>query len=314
MRTVLLALSSLLIAGCATVPAPREEEARHVGFVDLTDDFAAAYDGSAGLSEPERARAVRKAMQAAIPDLYDPQWRDVPEDRIDEWFAKYLSSYPAERAGIADVAARFNAMMDPGVADFERRLGTLPEGTPVYLVISLGEFDGATRSLAGRTHLLFGADMIATLHQGNDPQPLVQHELFHIYHDPRFTGCAEIWCSLWTEGLATYVAQQLNPGASDSELLLTVPEPIRPALESHRAEAVCATLARLDSRDGADRDALFSFSRLSENIPPRAGYLIGAWVAEDLGRTRSLAELAELDGDGLRSEIEASLAGMADCS
>jgi hypothetical protein len=50
--------------------------------------------------------------------------------------------------------------------------------------------------------------------------------------DPRgdaqqfFPECDQVWCNLWTEGLAVYAAQQLNRDASDSQLLLMQPEPI----------------------------------------------------------------------------------------
>lgn len=303
------------LAGCS-LPAPAEMTAAPppARFVDLTDDYARLYDASEGRAPEERARFVREGMAASLPDFYTPEFRGVEQARIDRFFAKYLAeSYPAEREAIAGVATRFGEMMAPGLADFEARVGPLPPDVPVYLIVSMGEFDGATRELGGRTFLLFGADMIASLHKGNDPKPLVQHELFHIYHQQHFSNCGAMWCSLWVEGLATYAAQELNPGASDSELLLTVPEPIRPQVEANRDEAVCAVVERLDSQDDEARSALFSFKRMSANLPPRFGYLVGSWVAADLGRGRSIAQLASLEGNPLRSEIEKSLRSMADC-
>lgn len=118
----------------------------------------------------------------------------------------------------------------------------------------------------------------------------------------------------WTDGLATYASAQLNPGASDAELLLEIPEPMRPKVEANRTAAVCTTLAWLDSTDQDRRNMLLSASKGQGNLPPRFGYLVGMWVAEDLGRTRSLSELAEWSGPELRTAIERSLRGMADCS
>ena len=305
--------AALLLAGCAAPPPPAgAPSAPRLGFTDLTDDFAAAFDAASAQPDEQRAATIRAAMAPLLPGFYDPARHGDGAVRYEAFMAKFMAEYPARREATAAVARRFGAMFDPAVADFERRIGPLPTDTPVLLVVSMGEFDGATRELQGRSHLLFGADMIAEYH-GGEARAFVQHELFHIYHGKRFAGCPEVWCALWNEGLATYAAQQLNPQASDAELLLTIPEPIRPALEAHRAQGVCAVLARLDSRDRADRNALFSSGRLSPELPPRFGYLIGLWVAADLGRTRSLTELAEWDGPTLRAAIDGSLRSMADC-
>ena len=44
-----------------------------------------------------------------------------------------------------------------------------------------------------------------------------------------------------------YVASKLNPGASDDALGLTIPRPLRAAVEAHRTEAICAVRQRLGS-------------------------------------------------------------------
>ena len=301
----------MLLPGCAASPiGPLPDAPRPLGYTDLTDEFDKAYD--LARASGAEATLIAGLMAEHLPGFYDLARFGNSLERFEDWFNNYLPSYPAEREAIATVSRRFAAMFDPAVADFERRIGSLPTDTLVFLVVSMGEFDGARRELEGRTCLLFGADMIARYH-GGDARAFVQHELFHIYHGQRFSGCDEVWCSLWSEGLAVYAARALNPGASDAELLLTIPVPIRPALEAHREEAVCMVLQRLDSTDGDDWNALFSSGRLSANLPPRFGYMVGMWVAEDLGRTRSLRELAQLNGPALRAAVDQSLHGMADC-
>lgn len=296
--------------GAAAAPHP---EAPRLTFTDLTDDFAALHDARAGATESERLQAIDEGMAAHLPGFYNPARFGEQAAMYERLAADFLATYPAQREAIADVAARFGRMFDPAVADFERRIGALPTVVPVYLVVSMGEFDGATRDLGGTTRLLFGADMIARLH-GGEARAFVQHELFHIYHGARFSGCTEIWCALWNEGLAVHAAQQLNPDASDAELLLTLPEPIRPALDANRDVAICTTLAKLDSIDAGDRNTMFSSGRLAPGLPPRFGYLVGLWVAQELGRDATLAQMAEWDGPDLRARIGKALAGMADCS
>lgn len=309
MRTLVATLLALTLCACVTLPP--EPAPPRLGYTDLTGDFGAIYD-TAPADPAARLAAINAGMGERLPGFYDPARMGDQADAYVAFAGRFLANYPGQKAAIADVARRFGTMFAPAVADFERRIGPLPTTTPVALVVSMGEFDGATRTLGGREYLLFGADMIATLHKG-EARAFVQHELFHIYHSQRMSECTGLYCSLWQEGLAVHAAQQLNPSASDSELLLTMPEPVRPALEANRREAVCTTLAKLDSTDGGDWGAYFSNGRLNDRLPPRFGYLVGAWVAADLGRTRSLPELAALDGKPLRAAIEASLRSMARC-
>lgn len=124
-----------------------------------------------------------------------------------------------------------------------------------------------------------------------------------------------MWCSLWAEGLAVYVAAKLNPNADDSALLLTSPVPLRKAVEDHRAEAVCAVRARLDSERGADYGPLFvgGSTPISSALPPRFGYCIGYLVAADLGKRRNLRQLAALTAERARPLIDRILSRLADC-
>ncbi|MCW3798737.1 hypothetical protein OMW55_13055 [Sphingomonas sp. BN140010] len=301
----MLALAAALLA---TQPAQTWQ------VVDLVGEFDKVVDQTASLPPPQQADAVQQRFATLLPGFYDARRIEAPADKYRAHLAREIGTYrTSTRPGATRVRARFNAMIGPAVTDFERKVGALPPGQKIYLVVSLGEFDGATRTLPGsdKPLLMFGADMIAKYHGDGDARAFVQHELFHIYHAQRFPGCKDNWCSLWEEGLATHVAATLNPGASDADLLLTVPEPIRPAVEAHRTEAVCAVVERLDG----DRDAkaLFTFSRLSPHLPPRFGYLVGAWVAADLNRSINLQQLAEMKGPELRQRIEQSLRRMANC-
>jgi hypothetical protein len=60
-------------------------------------------------------------------------------------------------------------------------------------------------------------------------------------------------------------------------------------------------------------EALFSFSRLNPNIPPRAGYYIGYLAARQAGKTRSLTELAHLSPAQVRPVLEEALQALAPC-
>jgi hypothetical protein len=110
-----------------------------------------------------------------------------------------------------------------------------------------------------------------------------------------------------------YASEQLNPGATDDELLLTSPEPIRARVDDNLARAVCAVRARLDSKRRQDYSAFFVGSARFGDLPPRSGYYIGYLAAKQAAKNHSLNELAHLDQKQARSALESALAGLATC-
>jgi hypothetical protein len=310
-----LTVASFAIALSLVVPAAAQTKA-DMPLVDLTDDFARIWDETAQLPDAERPAAFKAAFAKIFPGFYDEKRFDVPTAKYDERLLKRLKEYPPKREGIQRVATNFAQVFAPARKSFEAEFGSMADYPPIYLVNSLGEFDGGTRELPEGVRLLFGADVIDQLYKTTPIQPFFHHELFHIVHHASFPDCEPIWCGLWGEGLAVYVASRLNPGASDASLLLTFPVPLRPAVEGHKQEAICAVRARLNSTDSKDYGPLFTGGGegLSANLPPRFAYYVGYRVAEDIGRNRSLKELAALSQAQVKPLIEASLAKMADCS
>lgn len=309
LRTLLLAV---LLFVCAPAPA-QTAGADGLRLVDLTGPIDAFWSRTEGMDGPARAAAFRAEIGPLIPGFYEASRLGVEPARYDQRIARGLAGYGAQRQAIREVSRRFATLFDPARRSFEATFGPFVSPRPIYLLYSMGEMDGGTRDLPGGTTLIFGTDMIARYHMDHDIQPFFHHELFHVYHQARFAGCDAVWCGLWTEGLATYVAKSLNPRASDPELLLTMPEPIPAAVDAHRQEAVCAVLARLDSTADADMNALFSFDRMNERLPPRFGYYVGYRVAEAIGRGRTLPTLAAMQPAEVRPLIERTLRGMATC-
>lgn len=306
LASALLAALLLATAAAARTPAP-------LRLVDLTDEFAAIWDRTQALPDAERARAFKAEFAPLLPGFYSEARTKQPVEKYDARLLRGLKAYPAERAAIADVAKRFDGMFQPALRTFEARFGPMRGYPPVYLVDSLGEFDGGTRELGGSPVLLFGADMIAKYHATGAIQPFFHHELFHLYHQRSFPECPQIWCSLWTEGLAVHVARTLNPAATDGELLLTQPEPVRAQVERNRTTAVCAVVARLDDTSPEAGEALFSFRRLSPELPPRFGYYVGYLAAAEMGRTRTPQQLAKMRPAEVRVEVEKALRSLAAC-
>jgi hypothetical protein len=304
---VLLLLIALLLAACTRVETPQRSSLQ---LIDLTDDFAAFQERSASMDPAARVEAFKAHFATILPGFYSTE--RVRSPRYNDAIRQALQNWPSDRAAIEQVSRGFSNMLAPAQASFEREFGPLTGYPPIFLVHSLGEFDGGTRSLPGGSRLMFGADMIARIYSGISSRPFFHHELFHLYHERRFGGCSQVWCDLWGEGLATYVSHRLNPRATDAELLLTIPVPLREAVERDRRTAVCAALSRLDSSAREDLSAMFSNGRIGD-LPGRFGYYVGYLVAAEAGRTRSLQQLAAMPQQEVRPLVEASLRSMAQC-
>ena len=212
-------------AVAAQATEPPASRTPQLAFVDLVPQFDAFAARTQGMADAPRAAAFRQEFAHAIPGFYDPGRRGTA--RGDARIAAALAAWPDDRAAILAVSRRFSAIFAPAAASFRAALGSFQRGHKVYLLHSLGEMDGGTRDLPGGNVLIFGADMIVRYHGDADLTPFFHHELFHVFHREYFGDCPQVWCILWTEGLATYAAEQLDPGASDADLLLTAPEPIR---------------------------------------------------------------------------------------
>lgn len=159
---------------------------------------------------------------------------------------------------------------------------------------SLGRMDGGTRTIDGQAVMIFGADVIARLHDESSIGPFLDHELFHVENSRWFSDCAPdttIWCSLWQEGTAVYNAATMNPGASDHVLMLDTPSPIRSGVDAHWRGALCQTLQDLDRTDEATYAAYFLNDGKPQAFPRRWGYYVGYRMVEELGHRYSIAQM-----------------------
>ena len=296
-----------LIVSALPVPALAAEELR---VVDLTGKFDQFAMSTAAMPDDQRIVAFEQQIGPIANGFYE---RDRRPDGYDFRVLTQLKTYPERRAETLAVSRRFNSMFVPARHRFEAAFGPVRSRQPIFLIDSLGELDGGTRDLNGKYTMLFGADVIAEFHSGKNLDAFFYHELFHLYHEPALAGCMVLWCSLWAEGLATYASSRLAPSATDDELVLNVPKPIRPAVEADRKKAVCSVVQRLESKTYADYSSLFQGDDQLPGLPSRMGYYIGYLVARDIGQTHKLQRMAKMSLIEAKPLIDASLARMATC-
>jgi hypothetical protein len=256
----------LSLAGLSPSLALADPASAH--YIDLTADFVRFVDATPEMDDARRVALFHEKMDALLPGFYAPRFGASPA-QYDARIARSLKGFTELRPGYERVQREFPAAFVAGIEHFRKEFPGFSPNVPVYLLHSLGEMDGGTRELAGKIYLIFGADMIARIHDSNTLTPFLDHELFHVEHGKHFPECAELWCTLWAEGLATYAAKIMNPGADDRQLLLTTPEPIRAAVDATWPAAACFTRKKLDSSAEKDISALFQGGADSGEFPER---------------------------------------------
>jgi hypothetical protein len=280
--------------------------------VDLTGEFIRFYDGTRAMPVDDRVAAFKTRFRSLFPGFYAPERLasdGITGARYDGLIRDGLRRFPEYRARFERISAGFRRMLAPALAHFVRVFPDLRPIGDIYLLHTMGEMDGGTRTVEGRQLLVFGADVMARVHDFEDERPFFEHELFHVYHAQFFTGCAGMWCNLWREGMATYVAKSLNPDASDDQLLLTHPQPQRPFVDGHLAQTVCTIRAGLDGSSAP----YFSGGQTASGLPPRVGYYVGYLVVQRLARDYSVQHLAHLNATQARPLVEAALSDLANC-
>lgn len=274
-------------------------------YIDLTENFARFVDDTASVEEAARIALFRKQMDALLPGFYEPRFGATPE-QYDARIGRALRSFAEMRPAYAKVQRDFPAAFAAGIRHFRKEFPGFAPNVPVYLLNSLGEMDGGTRDLGGHTYLIFGADVIAQIHEARDLTAFLDHELFHVENQKYFPECEQVWCLLWAEGLATYAAKVMNPGADDRQLLLTTPKPIRAAVDAKWPEALCFTRAQLESSTPADVETLFVGDGKSQEYPERFGYYVGLRTFEELG-DYPLRELARMSAERAKPVLFAAI-------
>jgi len=284
---------------------------------DTTGEFFRYWDATAALTQEQRAQRFLDTVVAAHPELFNESVlgksavsESVGAERAREVARAYVKEVAAFVPRMRQISESIGHDLDGYARAFLETFPDYRAATPVYFTVSLFSFDGATREVKGHTALLFGIDGIARYHRADEKlSVLFDHELFHQYHAqvaPEFDqDRAPLWLSLWEEGLATYVSQQMNPGTTDAVALMS------PALAG-KSQAVLPILARellanFDSLDQKEYAAFFYGSNGRADIPPRAGYYVGLLIAREIAAGRPLTTVANLQGASLRAAVFAAL-------
>lgn len=285
--------------------------AQTMPYRSLTQDFTQFAAESAGLPMADRVVQFKQRFGRLFPAFYRPRDGRSAAD-FDRMIARSLSQFSADRAGYESVERNFSTAYLTGIDHFRQAFPNFRPTLPVYFLHGLGEMDAGTRMLGKRRVLIFAADGIARYDSADSVPMLLDHEFFHLVHRRYFPGCYAVWCTLWREGLAVHAAATLNPGATDRQLGLSEPAPLRPAVDSHMHRAICLLQSRLGATDRPTNRMFFLANGGNGALPPRFGYYLGYRIAQRAGQTQSLQSLMAMPMGRVRGLVSQEVAAMAD--
>lgn len=312
--TSCLSLYAGMPAGIALAQTPPPVTASgDIRIENLGWDFVTFFDRTADLPIDQRVARFKQDVAGKFPDFYAPSKDDAKgQARFDQSIAESIDEFPAIRDRYIAKLKAFDAGLAQNMAKFKQTFPDLKAQHEIYLLHSLGQMDGGTRTLNAKPYLIFGADVMVTAHEGwKDEAAFFHHELFHVLHEPNLGRCEAMWCPLWIEGLATHAASTLNPGASEAELLLYFPAGMADLTRAKLAQSWNALLPVLDSQSEEVYSELFSTAPGTDGLPSRRGYYLGYLVAQELGSTHDLRQLARMKAAEVEPLVKQAVAKLA---
>jgi hypothetical protein len=283
-----------------------------VRLVNLMPSFWSFWQQMQHASIPDQRAALNrvylKPNQAVWRDLQAPCARHLEDTELEQ---NYLPLLPQLIGPMHSLQRTLPGTIAQVRAHFS---GTFPDMNwhgDIYLLASLGCFNGRSQLIDGREALLLGLDDIADLHE-NNVSPLIEHELFHRYQHAYFDFEPErvepLWVRLWAEGLATYVAQQISPRASAMDTMWMTDAKLR-GLDQKCRSLAAVFRSKFDSIDKNDAANYFLLDDSNEpEVPGHTGYYLGMRVAQWLHRSYTLRSLAHWSRAQAEERIRTALA------
>jgi len=308
LRFLLPAILPILFCGAALAAGQPAAQPPVMKIHHLAGAFAEVWDRNVGKPDEEFVRDFKATVAPQFPAFYGVERYGgrKTEAQRDADIVAARAEFPKLRPTYLKTVANFERDMTGYIASFRKVFPDYAAKNEVWFVHSLGETDGGKRTLDGKSTFIFGADRMSE-DEGKGANALFfHHELFHDYQP---LACKQwpVWTSLWQEGLATWVALQLNPGASVEEWL---PPELVEGTRKQMGRAVEDLYAKLDSTDRNDYAGLFLGQGDQTGLPVRRGYYLGVLVAEEAARKMDIHQLAMLDCESVRPVVVAAVERM----
>ncbi len=278
---------------------------------DFTPDFWRFWEAARNQPIEQQEKLWQQLYVAPHQAVFDDLARPCKVEFGPGWAqAHYFPNLPRVVPQIRAMVAGLPHQLDQANRRFLKTFPDMRWSGDIYVMASGFCFNGRAQTIRGRSALLFGVDSAAVLGQRN-LIPVMQHELFHRYNfqffDYKPSSGYPLWTTLWAEGMATYVSELLNPGASDTDLG-NVPLGMVQQVDDRRGKLAAAFLQRFDSTAEKDASVWFNDIRSKDRfVPPRGGYQLGVLVVRDLARQYPIQTMAHWSQTEAKPKVRAAL-------
>ena len=250
-------------------------------------------------SQPNAAQLLGFKTEFAplFPEFYRykiEKWKKIGKSP-DQELSRELSAFTSIKIEFEKKTLEVSKSLEANLTKFVSYFPKFDRNFDVHITHSLGDMDGGTREIEGKVYFILGVDGMVRYHQGfSTESPFFHHELFHVYHNQYLPEDKVIWVALWAEGLATYASEILNPGSSLKDLMLDLPANMVREINDDLLNHWVDLESKLESRKDEDYESYFLLSSTNQKVIKRAGYYLGYLLAKEIGKTKSLAEMAEM--------------------
>lgn len=293
-RTVLTTIFASLLAPKVVTAASSDQS------TNLMDAFWVCYNANRGVDLETRVAALNTTfLRPHIAFYIASIMHGGPIHLMNSFISQWLTRVDGR---VSDIHAMAEAIQ-PAWQEHEPRFRKVfPEAITRKLTImpSIGCFNAKPGRLDGAETLFAAPDGMVLMGNTIEDLPVtLDHEAFHLYqHQVNQTiNASYVWGRLWSEGLAQYVSQRLNPYASQSSIMMSM----ELAQASPQDIAAGTELARkaFESTDQTALQTLFA-AMTHDTLPPRIGYLVGLRAVEKISGNHTLDELARMPADRVR--------------
>lgn len=313
MRVIINFLLGLILGNTALASSSIIKE---MNIQDASQAFLKFWDASKNLPSAKQIVNFKKEVVPKALDYYEFKFKKWEKQgkNVDQELIKVFEDFKNIEEGFRKNANYLSSDLKKNILTFAKFFPDFKPNFSIVVLHSLGEMDGGSRDINGKSQAIFGIDNIAKFHKGSNSRPFFHHELFHFYHEKKsdVTAFEKLYQPLWMEGLATYVSEQLNPGSSDAELMLDIPEGTVQLIKSKLPELLSGIQAKLEHPIESENDPeylkYFLLSSKDKVAPRRAGYYLGYLIVKNGAKERSLAELVKLNKKEVLLFLKSSLA------
>lgn len=303
-------LQSALIAAILASLAGAAPSAPQFNVVNVMPAFWQALDTTKG--EPIADRVALYKSLVVTPNMAVYGFDEFSRNRSDKAIAAYLHAIAPALPKMRAISDELEQKLPAYEASFVRQMpGFDAQRIVIYFMPSFFHFEGQTHDLGDKIGVLFGVDGMAAFDKDVNPGVVAAHELYHIYqfemHPGARTDNVPLWEAVWGEGSAAYASQVLTPGATKAQALGST---LAAASTDVTRRFACAIQSKWTSYDQQDFNDYFDASQSPKGLPPMGGYLVGYLVAQDLGKTRSVAQLAKMQVTDLEPLMRSRVASL----